>query len=120
MKSVVHVVLAWVLMSSVAQAAESYCTDWKLKDGYSCIFAGKSGDIFVRQCFHKDDKQKVCVKEGTHPSDFANGCSEWVRVPGVSCSNGYDFEDKWVRSCDHSDLRQQICTDENPNNWGDN
>lgn len=118
MKGLYLVLMGLVFVGGVANASEGYCSAWEKRRGYSCIFAGSSGDIWVRQCFHKDDLQKVCTK--TNPNQFVNGCSQWVKAGGVSCSNGVDFVQKWVRACDHKDLRQQICTDDDPNSWGDN
>lgn len=105
-------------------AADNYaCSPWTKQDGYSCIFAGESANIYKRQCENDChggrngngnmgpdcDMEVVC--HFNSPDSFPGVCSDWAQLSGVTC---YDpttqsWEQEWVRACTVG-LRETWCS----------
>lgn len=122
---------ALILLSfgSNAEASNYKCTEWEKQDSVSCIFAGKSANIYKRQCENacwynpvtrrgnmgpNCDQERVCHPE--NPETFSSECSEWVKVRGVTCydPNTQDWEQKWQRACTVG-IKESWCSRANPN-----
>ena len=123
-------VLVLITFGTNVTASEYKCTEWEKQDGISCIFAGRSADVFKRQCENACwnnpvirrgnlgpgcDQERVCYIES--PATFSSECSEWVKVSGVSCfdPNKESWEQKWQRACTVG-IKESWCSRANPNN----
>lgn len=106
-----------------AFAEEYFCTKWTKQSGLSCVFGGRSANVWARQCENpcswnnhdpNCDIDRICHNE--NPNEFQSTCSEWVAERGVSCSNPNTsrWEQKWVRACQKG-LVTIWCSDEDPN-----
>lgn len=122
--------LVLLTFGTQANASEYKCTEWEKQDGISCIFAGRSADVFKRQCENACwynpvtrrgnmgpgcDQERVCHPE--NPATFTSECSEWVKVRGVTCydPNEESWEQKWQRACTVG-IKESWCSKANPNN----
>lgn len=117
-----------LFVSSEVIASNGKCTEWTKTRGVSCIYAGRSANVYERQCEnycwrgrHNQgnwgpdcDRQRVC--HFNDPDTFQDVCSEWIKQSGTSCRNPNtgDWEQKWVRACTVG-LREDWCSDSNPN-----
>lgn len=104
-------------------AFASNCTDWTRTSGVNCLFAGRTVDLWVRQCENPCgrrnygahcDLEDFCHNE--NPNFLETTCSEWTKEPGVTCRNPNtgDWEQRWTRSCQRG-LETTWCSDTNPN-----
>ena len=123
-------VLVLLTFGSQAKASEYKCTEWTKVSGISCIFAGRSADVFRRQCENacwynsrtrrgnmgpSCDQERVCHTES--PATFTSECSKWTEQRGTTCHNPNtgDWEQSWKRACTVG-IKESWCSYEDPNN----
>lgn len=113
-----------MLFVSSAFAQNYYCTEWTKQRSVSCVYAGRSADVWQRQCenpcrINREygphcDLERICVD--VNPNELSTPCSPWVKESSTSCPNPNtgSFEQKWVRACQIG-LATTWCSDKNPN-----
>lgn len=123
-------IMALTINMGTIQASEYECTTWEKNRGVSCIFAGRSAQVWSRRCENacwynprtrrgnwgpECDRTRFCHPT-VNPNEMLSECTDWVQEKGVICHNPIsdDWEDKWVRRCLNG-RREQICRDDNPN-----
>ena len=87
------------------------CTKWEKREGYSCIFNGRTSPEWVRQCTHQWDNGIACMPQ--NPNTLKGPCTKWYRAQdGVNyCSTGNRWERRWVRGCTERLLTEEFCSD---------
>lgn len=117
------IALLFVMVSSLVQAQEFYCSDWAEQGNLTCIHAGRSAKVWARQCENPCDFRnygphcdldRMCLNE--NPNDLTTVCSRWVKESGMTCHNPNTgrWEQKWVRACQRG-LAMTWCSDKDPN-----
>jgi hypothetical protein len=116
-------------MSLGLQANDSECTEWVKERSISCIFGGRSADVYKRKCENHCwynsqtrrgnmgpdcNRQRACTNN--NPTNFTSVCSEWVKHSGVTChsSETDSWEQKWIRVCTKG-YNERRCSGTNPN-----
>ena len=117
--------LAALTNIQIAMADGGYCTEWTRRDSTTCIFAGKDGDVWERQCenpchfreYGKCDVEIICLTPKEDPNHLTSMCTDWVLQRGTLCRNPNTdrLEKKWERACQKR-LATTWCSNENPNN----
>jgi len=108
-------------------AMANYCSDWTETRGVSCIFNGRSANIYERQCENPCwmgtngrgnwgptcDLEKICSPVA--PSSFQGQCSDWYQDRSVTCRNPNTsrWESKWTRACTVG-LKTEWCSNDRP------
>ncbi len=101
------------LSFSTFAGENGYCSEWGKQDGVSCVFAGRSADLYARQCENpcivrrygntelgsSCDREVVC--HFNNPTNFEGDCSDWVKEDNVICydPSTQSWEQRWVRAC---------------------
>jgi hypothetical protein len=105
---------------SSSPAQHGPCTKWEKRQGYTCIFNGRTTSEWIRQCFHIYDNTLACMPED--PNTLKGPCTAWVKAFDLTtCSNGNRWERRWIRACTDRLLREEFCSDTiDPNTIGHN
>ncbi len=104
-------------------ASDYYCQKWGKAPSVTCVFAGRSADVWERQCENpcnyrnfdpSCDMERVCLNED--PNLLTTACSAWKKESSMTCLNRSTarWEQKWVRVCQIG-LATTWCSDEDPN-----
>jgi hypothetical protein len=103
-------VFSFLCAALPARAEYGPCTKWERREGYSCVFNGRTSPEWIRQCFHKFDNTIACMPQ--NPNALRGPCTKWYRADDVrQCSNGIRFERRWVRGCTDRLQREEFCSD---------
>ncbi|HEX4923418.1 MAG TPA: hypothetical protein VFV50_05010 [Bdellovibrionales bacterium] len=110
--------LSLILPILEARAEYGPCTKWERRQGYSCVYNGRTSPEWIRQCFHQWDNTLACMPQD--PNTLKGPCTKWVQAQDIrTCSNGVRWERRWIRACTDRLQREEFCSDSiDPNTIG--